>query len=135
VIRIAPTVNAQLRVFPVVVELSNPGCRIRSGVSGFARLHVRRKVRTVPSAAVIPHGSKAMVFRVEQGRARLREFRAGHLAELGKLEVRDGLAAGDEVVVYHSNFYRHWGELVRSGGYLQDNDLVNVNWRQWARRD
>jgi RND family efflux transporter MFP subunit len=135
VVRISPIVNPQLRVFPVVVELPNPDYRIKAGISGFVRVHVTKTATTVPSTAVIQHGTKAMVFRVEDGRARLREVRCKHLAELGALEVTDGLRAGDEVVIYHSNFYRHWGELGKRDCYLQDNDPVDVDWRKWARRE
>jgi RND family efflux transporter MFP subunit len=135
VIRVSPLVNPQLRVFPVVVELPNPDLRIKAGVSGFVRLCVHRKATAVPATAVIQHGSKAMVFRVDEGRARLQEVRIGHLLEPGILEVRGGLAAGDEVVVYFSNFYRHWRELASKDCYLQDGDRVDVDWRRWARRE
>jgi len=135
IIRISPVVNPQLRVFPVVVELDNPGNRIKAGISGFARLRAKRKATVVPAAAVVQHGSKAMVFRVTEGRAQLREIQTKHLAELGSMEVRQGLAPGDEVVVYFSNFYRHWRELGSRDCYLHDNDAVDTDWRKWTRRD
>lgn len=135
VIRISPVVNPALRVFPVVVEMRNPGNRIKAGVSGFVRLRVKRQAVAVPAAAVIRHGSKAMVFRVEEGRARLREVQVKHPLDLGMLEVGHGLAPGDEVVIYFSNFYRHWRELTSRDCYLQDNDPVDLDWRKWARRD
>ena len=49
-------------------------------------------------------------------------------------EVQSGLAPGDEVVIFH-NFYRHTQALARRDCYLEDNDLVDVNWRKWARRE
>jgi multidrug efflux pump subunit AcrA (membrane-fusion protein) len=135
VIRSSAQVSAQLRTFPVIVELSNPQNRIRAGISGFVRLRKHRTVKTVPASAVIQHGGNAMVFRIEEGRARIREVRTGRIQEGGMVEVIDGLDRSDEVVVYFSNFYRHWGEVSRLDAYLQDNDLVDVNWRKWARRD
>jgi HlyD family secretion protein len=135
VIRSSAQVNPQLRVFPVIVELSNPKHRIRPGISGFARLGGRNQAKTVPSAAVIQHGGKAMVFRVEDGRARLREVQTGPAVDGGLVTVTGGLARGDEVVVYFANFYRHWGDVTSLDAYLQDNDLVDVDWRKWARRD
>jgi RND family efflux transporter MFP subunit len=135
VLRIAPIVNPQLRVFPVVVQVDNPGNRIKAGISGFVRLRAKRRTTVVPSAAVVQHGSKAMVFRVAEGRAQLCEIQTKHLVELGAIEVRQGLTPGDEVVVYFSNFYRHWHELTDRGCYLQDNDTVDTDWRKWARRD
>jgi hypothetical protein len=80
------------------------------------------------------HDNKAMVFRVEDGRARLREVSLGRLIENGSMEVRSGLAPGDEVVIYQ-DFYRHSGELTSSLADLRDGDLVDVNWRKWARRE
>jgi multidrug efflux pump subunit AcrA (membrane-fusion protein) len=135
VVRTSPQVNPQLRVFAVVVELSNSNHRIRPGISGFARLRSMRKTKTVPAAAVIQHAAKSMVFRVENGRARLREVRTGTTLDSGMVAITEGLDRGDEVVVYYSNFYRHWGELTSLDAYLQDNDLVDADWRKWARRD
>jgi RND family efflux transporter MFP subunit len=135
VIRISPLVNPQLRVFPVVVEMANPGNLVKEGVSGFVRVRVKRKVIGAPVAAVIQHGGKAMVFRVVEGRARLFEVHTGHLLEHGIVEVRQGLAPGDEVVVYFSNFYRHWRELSSRECYLKDNDPVDTDWRRWTRRE
>jgi RND family efflux transporter MFP subunit len=123
VVRILPQVNPQLRVLPVTIEISNPDNRIKADISGFARIMVKKKARTVPAAAVIQQGSKAIVFCVEKdGRAHIREVRAGKLSKVGELEIKDGLAPGDQVVVY--NQY-----------YLEDNDQVDTDWRKWARRD
>jgi RND family efflux transporter MFP subunit len=122
VIRILPQVNPQLRVLPVIIELKNPNSRIKADVSGHVRLYVTKKALTIPATAVIQQGSQAIAFRVEDGRARLREVRTGNLTRVGDLEVRDGLSKGDEVVIF--NQY-----------YLKDNDRVDVDWRKWARRD
>lgn len=135
VIRILPEVKPDLRVMPVIMEVSNPGNRIKPGISGFVRLRITRVTRTVPALAVIERGGKAVAFRIEDGRARLREVRTGPLIESGVMEVRDGLGPGDEVVVFHSNFYRHGGALVSKNGYLLDNDAVDVEWRRWTRRE
>ncbi|MBV9122374.1 MAG: efflux RND transporter periplasmic adaptor subunit [Planctomycetes bacterium] len=134
VVRISPLVNAQLRVVPVLVELANPQNRIKAGVSGFARLHVKKKARMVPAMAVVEEGGKGMAFRVEDGRARLREVKAGNLVQTGMREVLSGLNPGDEVVIF-DNFYRNAGNLNAGNGYLQDGDLVDADWRKWARRE
>lgn len=135
VVRTAAQVNPQLRIFPVVVALDNPKHRLHPGISGFARLRGRGKASAVPATAVIQHADKSVVFRVENGRARLREVRTGPVLDGGLVSVTEGLAPGDEVVVYYSNFYRHWGEVTRLDAYLQDNDLVDADWRKWARRE
>jgi RND family efflux transporter MFP subunit len=134
VIRISPQVIPHLRVLPVVVELSNPEHRIRAGISGYARLRFTKKIAAVPEAALIDDGSRSAVFRIEQGRARLREVHTGVLFDGGLRELHSGLQPGDEVVIFH-NFYRHTQVLARRDCYLLDNDLVDVNWRKWARRE
>jgi RND family efflux transporter MFP subunit len=134
VIRISPRVEPQFRVCPVVVEVKNPGNRIKAGVSGYARLKVNKKSLAVPATALIERERRAMVFRVEDGRARIREVVTGHRLDTGLVEVLRGLTSGDEVVVFH-NFYRHAGELTRGDAYLKDDDLVDVDWRKWAGRE
>jgi Cu(I)/Ag(I) efflux system membrane fusion protein len=126
-------VNSQLRVVPVLVEVANPQNRIKAGISGFVRLHVKKKARVVPSMAVVEEGGKGMAFRVEDGRARLREVKAGNLVQIGLREVLSGLNPGDEVVIF-DNFYRNAGNLNAGNGYLQDGDLVDADWRKWAHR-
>jgi RND family efflux transporter MFP subunit len=133
-LRISPQVNPQLRVVPAIIRLKNPGARIKAGISGFVRLRRKRKALTVPATALVQRGRKAMVIRVEKGRARFREVRTGHQVENGVVEVLEGLKAGDEVVIFH-NFSRNAPSLAVAEGYLKDNDPVDVDWRKWARRE
>jgi RND family efflux transporter MFP subunit len=123
VTRIAAQANAQLRVVPVVIEIKNPNGRIKAGISGFVRVRMRKSVKmTIPAAATIQRGGKSMVFCVEDGRAHLKEIVTGFETETGVVEVRQGLTPGEQVVVFN-----HF--------YLQDNDVVDTNWRKWTRRD
>ncbi len=135
VIRILPQVRPDLRTLPVLIEVSNPGCRLKPGISGFVRLRTTRKARVVPALAVMERGGKSIAYRIEDGRARLCQVQTGPVVETGMLELRGGLQPGDEVVVFHANFYRHYGSLVSGGAFLQDADLVDVDWRKWARRE
>lgn len=135
VIRVLPRVNPNLRVLPVIIEVSNPNNRIKAGLSGYVRLKTARKALTVPTLAVQQRGGKAIVFRVEDGHARLCEVDVGPGRVDGSQEVRSGLKAGDEVVIYQSNFYKNYGQVAAREGFLQDQDLVDTNWRKWARRD
>jgi RND family efflux transporter MFP subunit len=135
VIRILPRVNPNLRVLPVIVEVNNPNNRIKAGISGYVRLRATRQGLTVPALAVQQRGNKAVVFRVEDGHARIREVTVGSVLSSGDQEVRGGLNAGDEVVINQSNFYKNYGQVAASAGFLQDNDLVDADWRRWARRD
>jgi RND family efflux transporter MFP subunit len=134
VAQIGAHLDTHLRVLPVYIKLANSKHRLRPGVSGFARIRSSKMAVVVPAAAVIGHESKTMVFRVEQGRARIREVRTGSTAQTGFVEIASGLAPGDEIVIY-SNFYNGAGYLTLTEGYLQDNDRVDADWRRWARRD
>jgi RND family efflux transporter MFP subunit len=122
VIRISPQVNTHLRVLSVTIELPNPNNRIKTGISGFVRLRISKKAQTLPAQAVLQHGSKSMVFRVEDGKARIREVQTGFAADDGKVELRGGVAPGDEIVIFDPM-------------YLNDNVPVDTNWRKWARRE
>lgn len=135
VVRMPARIDPELRVAPVIVEMANADHRIKAGLSGFVRLRSVRRTLTVPGVAVLRQGERSVVFRVEEGRARIREVQLGPVVQNGEQAVRQGLAAGDEVVVYPSNFYKHYGELSRTEAYLQDNDLVDADWRRWTRRD
>ena len=81
------------------------------GLAPGYRVWGRVFVRTVPSAVVAPLGALVRdrgswaVFRVEQGRARLRAIEVGILTDRDA-EVCSGLAAGDVVVVYPSDLVR-----------------------------
>jgi RND family efflux transporter MFP subunit len=134
VVQIMPEVKRDLRVLPVLIEIRNPSHRLKAGISGFTRLRVgNRKATGVPTTALIEQDGKAMVFRVEDGRARLRHVRVGAVLENGWREVFEGLMPGDEVVIF-TNFYRDVGKLTLKNSYLQDNDAVDVDWRKWTRR-
>jgi membrane fusion protein, multidrug efflux system len=123
VTRILPVVSTKTRVLPVIIQVSNPQNRIKAGISGFARIKAeKRSGTTVPTVAVINRERKAMVFCVENNRARIREVRTGPLINTGQVEILSGLRTGDEVIIYGQDT-------------VKENDLVNVNWREWTGRE
>jgi multidrug resistance efflux pump len=121
IVAILPQARPALRILPVYIQIDNPDGRIKSSVTGFARVIVSGKVTTVPQTAVIQDIHRATVFVIENGRAKLRQIKTGYPVENGEVEVLSGLSTGAEVAVY--------GNVG-----LQDNDLVNTDWRKWARR-
>lgn len=121
-VALSPQVDTETRVLSAVLEIPNPDHRIRAGISGFARFRSPKEGMTVPLTAVIEINRKAMTFVIEHGVARMREIRTGQVVETGVTEVLDGLQPGEEVVVFGQQ-------------YLEDGDLVDVNWRRWARRE
>jgi RND family efflux transporter MFP subunit len=139
VVRILPKVDSHARVLPVFIQVDNAKHRLRPGVTGFARIRSSKRAVLAPAAAVISRGNRAMVFRVEGGRAQVCEVRPGAALKTGMVEICStqdgrGLKPGDEVVIY-TNFYGDSGYLVRDDAVLQDGDPVDTNWRRWARRN
>lgn len=61
-----------------------------------------QRVLTVPTNALVRHGDGWSAFVVRGGRAERRAVRVGHLGATAA-EVLDGLAAGDEVIVFPSD--------------------------------
>jgi RND family efflux transporter MFP subunit len=124
VIRILPVVQTKSRVVPAVVEIANPGNRIKAGIAGFVRVKGKKtKTTSVPTVAVIKtkDDQKSMVICVENGRAKVRPVRTGAVVREGEIEVLDGLKKGEEVVVYGQKD-------------VHEDDLVNVEWHKWTHR-
>ena len=96
-----PTLNAATRTTPVRLELSNPEGLLRPGMFAHVELATagRSPQVTVPRSAVIDSGERQVVL-VVQGEGRFKP-QAVKLGQRGseRVEVLDGLAEGDEVVV------------------------------------
>lgn len=122
VVSIPPRVDESKRVLPVIVEVPNPDGRIKSGLSGYARIEVTRNVTWIPSVGVTDINAQAMVFVVEDDRAQMRSIRTGPILQTGEVEVIEGVQAGEEVVVFGHQ-------------YLNDGETVNTNWAEWTGRD
>jgi multidrug efflux pump subunit AcrA (membrane-fusion protein) len=132
VVRITAQANPQLRVVPVIVQMDNAQHRVKAGISGFVRVRLKKDALTVPQAAIMQSDTRAMVYVVQDGRAHMRQVRTGFVTDTGRVEVREGLKAGEEVVTFHG-FYEHWGDLARKEAFLRDGDPVDTDWRRWAR--
>ncbi len=64
------------------------------------KLPLLKNVLSVPSAAVKLHDQQQGVWVVQAGRAQFRPVQAGIATLAGQTQILDGLAAGDEVIVY-----------------------------------
>ncbi len=98
---IYPTLKAETRSVPVRVELSNPGMRLKPGMFAQVELAVaaRGQVLTVPVSAVIDSGTRQIVLvQLGEGRFAPREVKLGARSD-DQVEVRDGVRAGEQVVV------------------------------------
>jgi Cu(I)/Ag(I) efflux system membrane fusion protein len=98
---IYPEINKETRTARVRVELKNPGLILLHDMYVDAEIDIGsgEAVLSVPESAVMDTGSRQAVF-VDKGQGRLepREVKLGHRGS-GFVEVRQGLADGDAVVV------------------------------------
>jgi len=98
---IYPQVNRETRTARVRIELANPDLALLPDMYVDAQIDIgsREPVLAVPESAVLDTGSRQAVF-VEKGEGRFepRDVKLGHRGG-GYVEVRDGLAEGEPVVV------------------------------------
>jgi Cu(I)/Ag(I) efflux system membrane fusion protein len=98
---IYPTLKAETRTVPVRIELANPGGLLKPAMYASVELAVgaAQRVLTVPASAVIDSGTRQIVLlQKAAGRFEPREVKLGARSD-EYVEVREGIAAGDAVVV------------------------------------
>jgi len=96
-----PTLNSATRTVPIRLEMANPQGLLKPAM--FAQVEVpvtgKGKVITVPTSAVIDSGTRQIVLvQLAEGRFEPREVRLGSRSD-NYVEVLDGVAAGEQVVV------------------------------------
>jgi Cu(I)/Ag(I) efflux system membrane fusion protein len=100
VIALLPSADVQTRTLTLRSEFANPQGRLRPGMFAAVRLNSQSQepALLIPSEAVIRTGKRALVMLAEgAGRYRPQEVQLGREAD-GRIEVRSGLAEGQEVV-------------------------------------
>ncbi|HEY0971488.1 MAG TPA: efflux RND transporter periplasmic adaptor subunit, partial [Gemmatimonadales bacterium] len=105
VARVSPTINPATRAVEVYLEVPNPGGRLRGNTFATGRI----VGRTIPDALLVPvaairqagDGAASFVYRVGAGEVVERVVVTTGVSDpvSGMVEVIDGLAAGDRVVV------------------------------------
>jgi membrane fusion protein, multidrug efflux system len=98
---IAPELDPQLRTAAVRARIANRDGRLRPGMfaSLTLMLNVRAEAVVVPETALIPRGESITVFIVDsENNAQIRPVRTG-LRLGGMIEVTEGLAGGERVIV------------------------------------
>ncbi len=100
VARLSPAIQEQNRTLLVEAEVANRQGRIRPGAFARAEIAVaaERPAVLVPVSAIVTFAGVEKVFGVRDGRAVERPIRTGRRAG-SRVEVLEGLAAGDPVVV------------------------------------
>lgn len=112
VFKIDPRTDPNTRVFPTYIKLENPDQALRLGLTGYTRTETLVKGLSIPSIAVVDLFSDPVLFVVKEGKAQLRRIIPGGVAA-GYTWVKEGLTAGDEVVVAGQR-------------YLKEGDKVQV---------
>ena len=94
-----PKLDPQTRAFSIRAKVPNPDGILHPGMFARVALIVERRpgAITVPEEAIWPQGNGIFVYRVEAEQARLVPIAVGERFA-GKVEVREGLSAGDMVV-------------------------------------
>jgi membrane fusion protein (multidrug efflux system) len=98
---ISPTLDPRTRTLRVKAELPNPDGRIRPGLFAHSDLGVSERLGAlvVPEDAVVERADGAVIFRVgPDDRAERIQVETGVSVD-GWIEIRDGLAIGDRVIV------------------------------------
>lgn len=94
-----PQIDQTGRAVQVRARLANPKARLKPGM--FARVRLAfgetREALAVPEEAVVPFGGDAYVFKVADGKAQRVRIQTGS-RRAGRVEIAEGLAAGDVVV-------------------------------------
>ncbi len=110
---INPRIDANGRSLEVRARLANLEHKLRPGM--FVRVRVivgeRADALMVPEEAIVPAGEDFFVFRVENGAARRIKVKTG-IRRAAKVEIVEGLAAGDQVVTAGMRLVRD-GQPVR----------------------
>ena len=92
--------DEQTRTVLLRARVPNPGVRLKPGM--FSRvvlvLETRENALIVPEQALVPLGKDRFVFRLADGKAAMAKVELG-LRRPGEVEIRDGLKAGDTIIV------------------------------------
>ncbi|HUQ12100.1 MAG TPA: efflux RND transporter periplasmic adaptor subunit [Steroidobacteraceae bacterium] len=101
---VSPTVDAATATFKVTLEVTDPKGDLKPGM--FSRVGIvferRAETLTIPRVALIDTDGSANVFVVADGKAVQRAIKTG-LSNAGKIEVTEGLAGSEQVVVVGQN--------------------------------
>lgn len=96
-----PTLNSATRTIPVRLEIANPKGLLKPAMFAEVEISVsdKRKVLSVPTAAVIDSGTRQIVLvQIEEGRFEPRVVKLGNRSD-SYVEVLNGVTEGEAVVV------------------------------------
>lgn len=105
------------RIANVVLDGKLGGLAIGELAEVTLRLPAIDKALAIPAAAIHRQGAGSGVWQAAEGRARFRAVTTGAISADGLVEIRQGLAAGDAVIV-------HAGRTIADGTRIKPVDAL-----------
>lgn len=101
VLRINPVANDGSRFISVHIGVDDTDGRLRGGMfaTGTILVEERADVLTLPATALREDGAGAYVLRLAEGRIERRPVVTGAAWSGGRIEIRDGIASGDMILI------------------------------------
>ncbi|MBB4627791.1 efflux RND transporter periplasmic adaptor subunit [Paracoccus denitrificans] len=101
VLRINPVANDGSRFISVHIGLDDPDGRLRGGMfaTGTILVEERADVLALPATALREDGDGAYVLRLAEGQIERRPVVTGAAWSGGRIEIRDGIASGDTILI------------------------------------
>jgi cobalt-zinc-cadmium efflux system membrane fusion protein len=100
VVALGAAVDPETRTVPLVIELPNPGRKLRAGLAVRARVLSGESIRavTVPASAVVDEGAEHVVFVEVSGERFERRVVQTGVRDRDLVQITSGLGAGERVV-------------------------------------
>ncbi len=117
VARIGPAADAKTKAYPVWVAVGNGDKLLKPGMFAEVRMETRKRegVLAVPAEAVVERGGQKVVYLVQEGKAVECGVKTG-VAEGGRVEITEGLAGGEMVIVTGVSSLRNGQPVNPAGG-------------------
>jgi RND family efflux transporter MFP subunit len=129
--RIFPSADTLTRLIPVEIALTAEAARgVKPGYLARVNLQLdpRSNVLLVPTQAVLEDPSGSVVYLARGGKAVRTRVRRGATFQ-GRIEIVDGLAVGDSVVVAGNNMVRDGGAIRFASSPLLDSTMMDAKAR------
>ncbi|HEX4857690.1 MAG TPA: hypothetical protein VFV17_01650, partial [Usitatibacteraceae bacterium] len=113
-----PAAEAGSRSISIFVTLPNGDAALKGGMfaNGTLAAASRSAVNAIPLAALITEGGQSYVFALENGKIERKPVVIGAKSpELGLVEIREGLAAGAEVITVKADGLKHGSKVAVRG--------------------
>lgn len=126
-LHLSPQANPQTRTVDCLALVENRGAVLKPGFFAMVRIVVetRQEAVVVPDSGILPTERGFVAFVVKDGKAQQRSVRAGLFVREGAVEILDGLAPGDTLVISGAAALRDGVEVaIRNPGEVPAKKVV-----------